>query len=99
MASRPRPRLFRQGRRRPPLAEAAYLAVLPKAPATYDPVRRTERALARRNYVLREMQRNGYITEPQRAAAPRRRSAPSATAATTSSATSAAISWRRSAAT
>ena len=51
------------------LPEAAYLAVLPKAPSTYDPVRRTQRALARRNYVLREMQNNGYITEAQRAAA------------------------------
>jgi penicillin-binding protein 1A len=31
------------------LPEAAYLAVLPKAPSNYDPVRATERALARRN--------------------------------------------------
>ena len=45
------------------LPEAAYLAVLPKAPANYDPVRETARALGRRNYVLREMYRNGYITE------------------------------------
>ncbi len=45
------------------LPEAAYLAVLPKAPANYDPVRATQRALDRRNYVLREMYRNGYITE------------------------------------
>ncbi|HEX5238561.1 MAG TPA: transglycosylase domain-containing protein [Sphingomicrobium sp.] len=45
------------------LPEAAYLAVLPKAPANYDPVRETGRALARRNYVLREMYRNGYIKE------------------------------------
>lgn len=51
------------------LPEAAYLAVLPKAPSTYDPVRQTERALARRNYVLREMRNNGYITEAQFAAA------------------------------
>jgi penicillin-binding protein 1A len=51
------------------LPEAAYLAVLPKAPSTYDPVRRTQRATARRNYVLREMQNNGYITEAQHAAA------------------------------
>jgi len=51
------------------LPEAAYLAVLPKAPSNYDPVRATEKALARRNYVLREMARNGYITEDQRAAA------------------------------
>jgi penicillin-binding protein 1A len=43
------------------LPEAAYLAVLPKAPANYDPVRATQKALDRRNYVLREMYRNGYI--------------------------------------
>jgi penicillin-binding protein 1A len=47
------------------LPEAAYLAVLPKAPANYDPVRATQRALDRRNYVLREMSRNGFITEDQ----------------------------------
>ena len=51
------------------LPEAAYLAVLPKAPSNYDPVRATAKALARRNYVLREMAHNGYITEDQRAAA------------------------------
>ena len=47
------------------LPEAAYLAVLPKAPSNYDPVRATQRALDRRNYVLREMYRNGYITQDQ----------------------------------
>ncbi len=47
------------------LSEAAYLAVLPKAPANYDPTRATQRALDRRNYVLGEMYRNGYITEAQ----------------------------------
>src|SRR4051795_13325915 len=47
------------------LSEAAYLAVLPKAPANYDPVRATQRALDRRNYVLREMSKNEYITEDQ----------------------------------
>ncbi len=51
------------------LSEAAYLAILPKAPSTYDPIRRAERALARRDYVLRQMAANGYITEPVRAAA------------------------------
>jgi penicillin-binding protein 1A len=51
------------------LPEAAYLAVLPKAPSNYDPVRATQRALERRNYVLGEMVNNGYITEAQRAAA------------------------------
>ncbi len=53
------------------LPEAAYLAVLPKAPSNYDPVRATERALGRRNYVLREMQNNGYISEEERLAAAR----------------------------
>jgi len=43
--------------------EAAYLAVLPKAPSTYHPVRQMDRAVARRNFVLREMKENGYITE------------------------------------
>ncbi|HSQ98964.1 MAG TPA: PBP1A family penicillin-binding protein [Sphingomicrobium sp.] len=47
------------------LPEAAYLAILPKAPSNYDPVRATQKALDRRNYVLREMYRNGYITEDQ----------------------------------
>ena len=50
------------------LPEAAYLAVLPKAPSNYDPVRATQKALTRRNYVLREMENNGYITAEQRAA-------------------------------
>src|SRR6478736_5715551 len=50
------------------LPEAAYLAILPKAPSSYDPIRQTERALARRNYVLREMSKNDYITEAQRQA-------------------------------
>jgi penicillin-binding protein 1A len=47
------------------LAESAYLAVLPKAPANYDPVRRPERALERRNWVLSEMLRNNFITQAQ----------------------------------
>src|SRR3954463_7981265 len=51
------------------LPEAAYLAVLPKAPANYDPVRATQKALDRRAYVLREMYSNGYISEAQEQAA------------------------------
>ena len=47
------------------LPEAAYLAILPKAPSNYDPLRATQKALDRRNYVLREMYRNGYINEAQ----------------------------------
>lgn len=42
-------------------AEAAYLAALPKAPSTYHPVRARERAVERRNFVLREMYENGYL--------------------------------------
>ena len=37
------------------VAEAAYLAALPKAPNNYHPFRQRERALARRNYVLDRM--------------------------------------------
>ena len=51
------------------LPEAAYLAVLPRAPANYDPERATQKALARRTYVLGEMYKNGYITEEQERAA------------------------------
>ena len=51
------------------LAQMAYLAILPKAPSTYDPIRRTQRALGRRDYVLRQMAANGYISEAERAAA------------------------------
>src|SRR5437868_8316455 len=51
------------------LPEAAYLAVLPRAPANYDPERATQKALERRSYVLREMYKNGYSTEDQERAA------------------------------
>lgn len=43
--------------------EAAFLASLPKAPSDFHPVRRKDRLLQRRNYVLREMRENGFITE------------------------------------
>ena len=48
--------------------EAAYLAALPKAPSNYHPVREVSRAIGRRNFVLREMEENGYISEAVRAA-------------------------------
>jgi penicillin-binding protein 1A len=41
--------------------EAATLASLPKAPSDYHPVRRKDRLLARRNFVLKEMMENGYL--------------------------------------
>ncbi len=44
--------------------EAAYLAALPKSPGRgLHPVRDYDRAVERRNYVLREMWQNGYIKE------------------------------------
>ncbi len=45
------------------LPQMAYLAILPKGPANYDPDRNTRRALDRRNYVLGEMLRNGFINQ------------------------------------
>jgi penicillin-binding protein 1A len=45
------------------LAEAAYLAALPKAPSDLHPVRQRERSVERRNYVLRQMRENGMIDE------------------------------------
>ena len=51
------------------LHEAAYLAILPKAPNNYNRPHQTERALARRNFVLGEMERSGFITADQRAEA------------------------------
>ncbi len=44
------------------LAEAAYLAALPKAPNNYHPTFRTEAAIERRNWVLERMVANGFIT-------------------------------------
>ncbi|MBL4874470.1 MAG: penicillin-binding protein 1A [Rhodobacteraceae bacterium] len=44
------------------IAEAAFLAVQPKAPSDYHPVRNREKAVERRNFILKEMAENGYIT-------------------------------------
>ena len=44
------------------LAEAAFLAALPKGPANYDPVRRPEAAAARRSYVLGRMTDDGAVS-------------------------------------
>ncbi len=43
------------------IAEAAYLAALPKAPSTLHPFRQRERAVERRNYVIDRMVENGYV--------------------------------------
>ena len=51
------------------LHEAAYLAILPKGPANYRPETHMDRALERRNWVLGEMLKNGFINKAQRDAA------------------------------
>jgi penicillin-binding protein 1A len=45
------------------VAEAAYLAALPKAPAALHPVRNRDRAIERRNYVLDRLIENGWIKQ------------------------------------
>ncbi len=44
------------------LAEAAYLAALPKAPSDLHPFRNRERALERRAYVIERMVADGHVT-------------------------------------
>ena len=44
------------------LGEMAFLAALPKAPNNYDPVRKKDAALARREWVLSRMLDDGYIS-------------------------------------
>jgi len=44
------------------IEEAAYLAALPKAPNNYNPERHYEAAVGRRNWVIEQMNENGYIT-------------------------------------
>ncbi len=51
------------------VAEAAYLAALPKAPNNYNPITKKPAALARRNWVLDQMRDNGYIDAEQAVAA------------------------------
>ncbi len=45
--------------------EYAYLAALPKGPNNYDPKKNYNRALDRRNYVLKQMELNQFITTDQ----------------------------------
>ncbi len=44
------------------IEEAAYLAALPKGPNNYNPFRKHDEAVARRNYVIDRMAEDGYIT-------------------------------------
>ena len=47
------------------LAQSAMIAGLPKAPSAYNPIANPERALVRRNWILRRMLSLGNITEEQ----------------------------------
>jgi len=51
------------------VAEAAYLAELPKAPNNYNPYTRYDAALARRNWVLSRMHEDGRISDAEYEAA------------------------------
>ena len=51
------------------LAEAAYLAALPKAPSNYHPFQNRERAIERRNYVIDRLIGDGYVTAEEGAKA------------------------------
>lgn len=51
------------------IEEAAYLAALPKGPNNYNPQRRYDAAVARRNWVIGRMAEDGYITEAEAEAA------------------------------
>ena len=44
------------------IAEAAYLAGLPKGPNNYNPFRQRDRAIERRNYVIDRMVEDQYVT-------------------------------------
>jgi len=51
------------------IAEAAYLAALPKGPRNYHPTRFKKRAIERRNWIIGQMVESGAITRQQATAA------------------------------
>ena len=51
------------------IAEAAYLAALPKGPTNYHPIRRPEAAKGRRDWVVGRMLEEGFITRAAASAA------------------------------
>ena len=54
------------------VADAAYLAALPKAPNNYHPFRQRERAIERRNWVIDQMAADGFIPAAEAEKAKRR---------------------------
>lgn len=53
------------------LAEMAYLAALPKGPDNYHPIRNKAAAIARRNWIIRQMDELGWVSRAEAAAAMR----------------------------
>ena len=51
------------------IGEAAYLAALPKAPNNYNPVRKPEAAVARRDWVIGRMLEDGHVSAAEAEAA------------------------------
>jgi penicillin-binding protein 1A len=51
------------------LAEAAYLAAVPKGPDNYHPIRRREEAIGRRNWVIDQMVGLGWVSRAEGEAA------------------------------
>ena len=47
------------------VAQAAYLAALPKGPANYQPDEDREAALARRNWVIERMREEGFVSDAE----------------------------------
>jgi penicillin-binding protein 1A len=47
------------------VAEAAYLAALPKGPSNYHPFKFEQRAIERRNWVIGQMVENGYVSRDE----------------------------------
>jgi len=47
------------------IAQSAMIAGLPKAPSRYNPITNPERALIRRDHIIRRMVQLGYITEEE----------------------------------
>ncbi|MBR0212088.1 MAG: PBP1A family penicillin-binding protein [Alphaproteobacteria bacterium] len=55
--------LFGHGARELTLAESAQIAAMLKAPTLYSPLKNPERNIMRAKVILKEMERQGYITE------------------------------------
>ena len=51
------------------LAEMAYLAALPKGPDNYQPIRNKAAAIARRNWIIGQMQQLGWVSRAEAQAA------------------------------